>query len=149
MDDFTVTFGGKEIPVSHSGAEGREEAAWKVWEALGDCPINDDDEIDEDFLGYPAGTDRFDIWHDIEDELGVPVSRLMFEEPPRGVYEPLRGLSEAIDSAIEKMPNALRLLENEGQVAGESLDEMMSAKMTEAEFERDETPEMDNDLGRE
>ena len=83
MSEFTVAFGGTEILVSRSGSEGKEEAAWKVWEAFGDCPINEVDEIDEDFLGYPAGTDRFDIWHDIEDDLGVSIYKLMTEDRPR------------------------------------------------------------------
>ena len=51
--------------------------------AFGDCLINDADEIDEDFLCYPVGTDRFDIWHDIEDDLGVSIYKLMTEDRPR------------------------------------------------------------------
>lgn len=104
MSEFTVAFGGTEILVSRSGSEGKEEAAWKAWEAFGDCPINEADEIDEDFLGYPAGTDRFDIWHDIEDDLGVSIYKLMTEEPPSDL------------------------------TSGESLDEMYAAKSEEAEL---------------
>lgn len=33
------------------------------WRMLGDIPINDDDEIDEPFMGWPKGTNRFDIQH--------------------------------------------------------------------------------------
>lgn len=35
----------------------------QLWDAFGDTPINDLDEIEEPFLDFPAGTYRFDIWH--------------------------------------------------------------------------------------
>ena len=35
----------------------------QLWDAFGDIPINDLDEIEEPFLDFPAGTCRFDIWH--------------------------------------------------------------------------------------
>ena len=34
-----------------------------LWEIFGDIPINDDDQIEEDFLGFEKGTNRFDVWH--------------------------------------------------------------------------------------
>ena len=34
-----------------------------LWSIFGDVPINDQDEIEEDFLGFTKGTDRFEIWH--------------------------------------------------------------------------------------
>lgn len=34
----------------------------ELWAAFGDIPINDNDEIEEAFWGYPVGTDRFEIW---------------------------------------------------------------------------------------
>lgn len=33
------------------------------WRMFGDVPINDDDGIDEPFMGWPRGTDRFEVWH--------------------------------------------------------------------------------------
>lgn len=35
----------------------------QLWDAFGDTPTNDLDEIEEPFLDFPAGTYRFDIWH--------------------------------------------------------------------------------------
>lgn len=35
----------------------------ELWESFSEVPINDDDEIDEDFLNFEAGTSRFDVWH--------------------------------------------------------------------------------------
>ncbi len=35
----------------------------ELWSAFGDVPINDDDEIEQEFLWFPIGTDRFDVWH--------------------------------------------------------------------------------------
>ena len=35
----------------------------KLWDELGDIPVNNNDEIEEDFLSFPAGTDKFEIWH--------------------------------------------------------------------------------------
>jgi hypothetical protein len=26
-------------------------------------PVNENDEIEEDFLDFPSGTDKFDVWH--------------------------------------------------------------------------------------
>lgn len=41
----------------------------------------DDNEcIDSEFYGYPIGTFREDIWHDIEDQLEVPIHELMFPD---------------------------------------------------------------------
>lgn len=35
----------------------------QLWQLFGDIPINNDDEIEEDFLCFPVGTYRFDVWH--------------------------------------------------------------------------------------
>ncbi|MEZ3492870.1 MAG: hypothetical protein K1W38_11360 [Lachnospiraceae bacterium] len=34
----------------------------KLWEIFGCVPVNDNDEILEEFLGFPEGTDRIEIW---------------------------------------------------------------------------------------
>lgn len=34
-----------------------------LWGLFGDIPIDDADQILEDFLGFRAGTDRFEVWH--------------------------------------------------------------------------------------
>lgn len=35
----------------------------ELWEMFGDIPVNNDDEIEENFLNFPAGTPKFDVWH--------------------------------------------------------------------------------------
>jgi hypothetical protein len=34
-----------------------------LWRLLGDTPTDDEDNIDQSFLGFPMGTPREDIWH--------------------------------------------------------------------------------------
>jgi hypothetical protein len=54
----------------------------EIWERLGNVPINDDEEIEEDFeyngWVFDKGTDREEIWHMIEEDYGVKVYNLMF-----------------------------------------------------------------------
>lgn len=54
------------------------QCAQVLWECLGDIPIDDNDQITEPFLRFPAGTCRFDIWHWFESSFGVRVADLMF-----------------------------------------------------------------------
>ena len=35
----------------------------KLWDEFSEVPVNNDDEIECDFLGFKAGTNRFDVWH--------------------------------------------------------------------------------------
>ena len=35
----------------------------ELWETFSEVHINNDDEIERDFLRFPAGTSRFDVWH--------------------------------------------------------------------------------------
>lgn len=35
----------------------------ELWDKFSEVPINNDDEIEEGFLCFPAGTYRFDVWH--------------------------------------------------------------------------------------
>ncbi len=34
----------------------------ELWDKLGDIPVNNNDEIEKDFLGFPAGTDKLVVW---------------------------------------------------------------------------------------
>ena len=43
----------------------------KLWEKFGDIPINKDEEIEEDFLHFKKGTDRFEIWHWFEETYDI------------------------------------------------------------------------------
>ncbi len=53
----------------------KDKVLEQLWDSFGKVPINDDDSIDEDFLVWEKGTDRFDIWHwfDEEHSKGVAV----------------------------------------------------------------------------
>jgi len=44
-----------------------DEALEKLWNAFGDIPVDDEDHIEEDFLHFECGTDRFDVWHWFDD----------------------------------------------------------------------------------
>ncbi|WP_454783515.1 hypothetical protein [Legionella sp. WA2022007384] len=40
-----------------------------LWEQLGDVSINDEDEIEEDFLHFAKGTNRFELWKWFDEQL--------------------------------------------------------------------------------
>ena len=46
--------------------QGEKEWCEDRWAELGDVPVDDDGRTDMDWLGYPARTDREDIWHDFD-----------------------------------------------------------------------------------
>jgi hypothetical protein len=50
------------------------ECAKCLWSALGNTPVNDDNETEEGFLHFESGTDCHDIWHWFEDEFNVSVA---------------------------------------------------------------------------
>ena len=39
-----------------------KKAIEEMWESF-DVPMNNDEKIDEDWCGWPKGTDRYEIWH--------------------------------------------------------------------------------------
>lgn len=51
-----------------------------LWEKLGDIPTDEEsgDIIEEQFLHFPIGALRYDIWHWFEDAFDVCVHDLMF-----------------------------------------------------------------------
>ena len=59
------------------------EDAHELWSKLGDIPINQDEETEECFLHFEAGTDREDIWHWFEDRFNLSVTELMFPSATR------------------------------------------------------------------
>lgn len=53
--------------------------AIKLWEQLGNIPINDNEEIIEPFLHFDIGTSRQNIWHWFEKTFDLNVAEnLMF-----------------------------------------------------------------------
>ena len=55
----------------------KHDKAKEYWAKLGNVPVNDCEEIDEEFDGYPVGTDIYTIWHDVEQGFNVSVAFLM------------------------------------------------------------------------
>ncbi len=53
------------------------EAVKKLWAALGNVPIDQNERIEIPYLGFPPGTHRETIWQWFEDSLGVSVVYLM------------------------------------------------------------------------
>ena len=40
-----------------------------LWDDFSNIPINDDDEIEDDFYCWEKGTYRFDVWHWMDERL--------------------------------------------------------------------------------
>ena len=58
-----------------------EYEADDVWELLSDVPVTEDDDIDEPFLDFPKGTDKFEIWHWFEETFDVSIAQRYFNLP--------------------------------------------------------------------
>lgn len=61
------------------------QTAQKIWEHFGDVPVDEDDNIDEDFeipeldVFFEKGTDKFEVWHWFEETFDISVAKdLMF-----------------------------------------------------------------------
>jgi len=46
----------------------KDKVLEQLWDIFEKVSMNDDDSIDEDFLVWEKGTDRFDIWHWFDEE---------------------------------------------------------------------------------
>jgi len=44
-----------------------------LWAEFADIPIDDEDRIDERFLDFEKGTDRFEIWHWFESSFNCSI----------------------------------------------------------------------------
>ncbi|MCM1102024.1 MAG: hypothetical protein NC398_11640 [Acetatifactor muris] len=54
-----------------------DEQLEKLWRILGDIPVNDNDEIMERFIDFPAGTHKEDVWHWFDEKHSKGVYVLM------------------------------------------------------------------------
>lgn len=53
----------------------------ELWNELSDIPVNENDEIEDDFLDFPAGTSKFDVWHWFDERCPNGVAEdLMYNE---------------------------------------------------------------------
>ena len=64
----------RECLLGHIGTQDLE----KLWELLGDVPVNDDDGIEGDFLWFRRGTHKEDVWLWFDEKYPGGVYRLMF-----------------------------------------------------------------------
>jgi hypothetical protein len=49
----------------------------KLWQIFGEISIDNTDVILEEFLGFPEGTDRIEIWHWFDENYTEGVAALM------------------------------------------------------------------------
>jgi len=82
--DWLMTISDSEFLTSAKQRAGNdlncEEVAKGIWQELGDVPVNEDGEIEEDWntgIGkfFFEGTDREDIWHWFEDFFNLSVAK--------------------------------------------------------------------------
>ena len=45
-----------------------------LWLSLGNMIVNENDEIEQDWRHFPAGTDKLTIWHWIEETYDVSIA---------------------------------------------------------------------------
>jgi hypothetical protein len=56
----------------------------QVWEKLGDTPVDENDNLDEDFvieemdITFKKGTDKFEVWHWIEESFDISIGDTFF-----------------------------------------------------------------------
>jgi hypothetical protein len=67
----------KDLPAIINDKGNKKLLAERLWESLGNIPINEKDELDEPFLDFPKGTGRFEIWSWFEEDFDVSVVELM------------------------------------------------------------------------
>ena len=60
-----------------AGCSFDEKEMKKLWELLGEVPVNNDDEIEEEFLGFPEGTHKEAVWHWFDELYPAGVCRLI------------------------------------------------------------------------
>ncbi len=48
--------------------------AKELWQKLGDVPVNEDDEIEEVFLHFTKGTDKYEVWHWFEESFNCSIT---------------------------------------------------------------------------
>lgn len=51
-----------------------KENVQDVWDSLRDVPVDEDDNIEQEWKGFPAGTHKFEIWLWIEEHFDVSIA---------------------------------------------------------------------------
>ena len=47
----------------------------QVWEELKNVLVDENDNIEQEWMGFPIGTSKFEIWHWIEEEYNVSIAK--------------------------------------------------------------------------
>lgn len=55
-----------------------EKDILEMWELFEQVPVNNEDEIETDFLYWPKGTDKFDIWHWFDNHYSKGLSAILY-----------------------------------------------------------------------
>lgn len=50
----------------------------KLWQMFGDVPVNNMDQIEEEFLGFSEGTEKEEVWQWFDERYSGGVVKLMF-----------------------------------------------------------------------
>lgn len=57
-----------------------KDVEWRIlWDKLGDVPVNEEDELEEPFQKFPAGSDKLAVWHWFEDTFDISLGKELFE----------------------------------------------------------------------
>lgn len=80
INGVIAEFGSEYVMTGDVGQKNRLNSAEILRIELNSVPTDGNGHITGYFHGYPIGTFREDIWHDIEDQLGVPIHELMFPD---------------------------------------------------------------------
>lgn len=91
----------EEAPALMDTIAERDARLEELWDAFGDVPMNPETEkIEEDFLMFPAGTDREDIWHWFDERYSKGVHSLLYGGKSEG--------SKTLDAIMKCLPNQPR-----------------------------------------
>lgn len=50
-----------------------------LWKFLEDIPMNENEQLEEDWFIFPKGTDKEEIWHWFDEQYSKGVSYLLYE----------------------------------------------------------------------
>lgn len=65
----------KDLPAIINDRGNKRLLAKRLWESLGNISVNEEDELDEPFLDFEKGTDKFEVWSWFEETFDVSVAK--------------------------------------------------------------------------
>lgn len=97
--DGLVAFG-YDNPLSFAGMD--ETQIEELWGELSDVPVDEEGRLESAWRGYPAGTDREEIWHDFDEAYEGGVHGLMFPDDEK----------QTVGSYLEEMQSIASIVNN-------------------------------------